>query len=47
VYTDALFTVKRPMSFYEGGADSPDPAYALGAFYESKELQQLGGIRER
>jgi ABC-type transport system substrate-binding protein len=29
VYTDALFTVKRPMSFYEGGADSPDPACAL------------------
>jgi peptide/nickel transport system substrate-binding protein len=35
-YTEALFTGKRPMFFYEGGADSPDPAYALGLFYESK-----------
>ncbi|HEX3336313.1 MAG TPA: ABC transporter substrate-binding protein [Jatrophihabitans sp.] len=35
IYPDALYAGKRPMFFYEGGADSPDPAYALGLFYQS------------
>jgi hypothetical protein len=29
---------QRPL-FYQGGADSPDPAYALGVFYESKSTR--------
>jgi hypothetical protein len=45
VYTEALFTGKRPMFFYEGGADSPDPAYALGLFYESKSSNNWGDTR--
>jgi peptide/nickel transport system substrate-binding protein len=31
------------MFFYEGGADSPDPAYALGLLYESKSSNNWGG----
>jgi peptide/nickel transport system substrate-binding protein len=42
-YPDALFAGKRPMFFYEGGADSPDPAYALGLLYESKSSNNWGG----
>jgi peptide/nickel transport system substrate-binding protein len=42
-YTEALFTGKRPMFFYQGGADSPDPAYALGVFYQSKSSNNWGG----
>jgi peptide/nickel transport system substrate-binding protein len=45
VYTDALFTGKRPMFFYQGGADSPDPAYALGVFYESKSSNNWVGYK--
>jgi peptide/nickel transport system substrate-binding protein len=44
-YTDALFNGKRPMFFYEGGADSPDPAYALGLFYESKSSNNWVGYK--
>jgi peptide/nickel transport system substrate-binding protein len=42
-YPDALYAGKRPMFFYEGGADSPDPAYALGLLYESKSSNNWGG----
>jgi peptide/nickel transport system substrate-binding protein len=42
-YTDALFTGTRPMFFYQGGADSPDPAYALSVFYESTSSNNWGG----
>jgi peptide/nickel transport system substrate-binding protein len=45
MYTDALFTGTRPMFFYQGGADSPDPAYALGVFYESKSSNNWGGYK--
>jgi peptide/nickel transport system substrate-binding protein len=34
-YTNALFNGQRPMFFQSFGADSPDPAYALGVFYQS------------
>jgi peptide/nickel transport system substrate-binding protein len=44
-YPDALFAGKRPMFFYEGGADSPDPAYALGVFYQSKSSNNWGGYK--
>jgi peptide/nickel transport system substrate-binding protein len=44
-YTDALFTGKRPMFFYQGGADSPDPAYALGVFYQSKSSNNWVGYK--
>jgi peptide/nickel transport system substrate-binding protein len=44
-YTDALFNGKRPMFFYQGGADSPDPAYALGVFYQSKSSNNWGGYK--
>jgi peptide/nickel transport system substrate-binding protein len=33
------------MFFYEGGADSPDPAYALGVFYQSKSSNNWGGYK--
>jgi peptide/nickel transport system substrate-binding protein len=44
-YPDALFGGKRPMFFYEGGADSPDPAYALGLLYQSKSSNNWGGYK--
>ncbi|MEA2496457.1 MAG: peptide/nickel transport system substrate-binding protein, partial [Thermoleophilaceae bacterium] len=44
-YPDALFTGKRPMFFYQGGADSPDPAYALGVFYQSESSNNWGGTK--
>jgi peptide/nickel transport system substrate-binding protein len=45
VYTEALFAGKRPMFFYQGGADSPDPAYALGVFYQSRSSNNWGGYK--
>jgi peptide/nickel transport system substrate-binding protein len=42
---EALFSGKRPMFFYQGGADSPDPAYALGVFYQSKSSNNWGGYK--
>jgi peptide/nickel transport system substrate-binding protein len=44
-YPDALFNGTRPMFFYQGGADSPDPAYALGVFYESRSSNNWVGYR--
>jgi peptide/nickel transport system substrate-binding protein len=44
-YTHALFSGKRPMFFQSFGADSPDPAYALGVFYQSKSSNNWGGYR--
>jgi peptide/nickel transport system substrate-binding protein len=44
-YTEALFAGKRPMFFYQGGADSPDPAYALGVFYQSKSSNNWVGYK--
>ncbi|MDT4926693.1 MAG: peptide/nickel transport system substrate-binding protein [Pseudonocardiales bacterium] len=42
-YTHALFIGSRPMFFQTFGADSPDPAYALGVFYQSKSSNNWGG----
>jgi peptide/nickel transport system substrate-binding protein len=44
-YTDALFNGKRPMFFQTFGADSPDPAYVLGVFYQSKSSNNWGGYK--
>jgi peptide/nickel transport system substrate-binding protein len=44
-YPDLLFAGKRPMFFYTGGADSPDPAYALGVFYQSKSSNNWGDYK--
>jgi peptide/nickel transport system substrate-binding protein len=44
-YTDALFNGRRPMFFQSFGADSPDPAYALGVFYQSKSSNNWGGYK--
>ncbi|MFF1449891.1 ABC transporter substrate-binding protein [Streptomyces sp. NPDC058274] len=44
-YTHALFNGERPMFFQSFGADSPDPAYALGVFYQSKSSNNWGGYR--
>jgi peptide/nickel transport system substrate-binding protein len=44
-YTHALFHGERPMFFQSFGADSPDPAYALGVFYQSKSSNNWGGYR--
>jgi peptide/nickel transport system substrate-binding protein len=42
-FGDALYGGTRPMFFYQGGADSPDPAYALGVFYHSRSSNNWGG----
>jgi peptide/nickel transport system substrate-binding protein len=44
-YPDALFAGRRPMFFYTGGADSPDPAYALGVFYQSQSSNNWVGYK--
>jgi peptide/nickel transport system substrate-binding protein len=44
-YTEALFTGGRPMFFHTFGGDSPDPAYALGVFYQSKSSNNWGGYK--
>jgi peptide/nickel transport system substrate-binding protein len=44
-YTRALFAGERPMFFQTFGADSPDPAYALGVFYQSKSSNNWGGYQ--
>jgi peptide/nickel transport system substrate-binding protein len=44
-FTQALFTGERPMFFQNFGADSPDPAYALGVFYQSKSSNNWGGYK--
>jgi peptide/nickel transport system substrate-binding protein len=44
-YPAALYSGTRPMFFYQGGADSPDPAYALGVFYQSKSSNNWGGYK--
>jgi peptide/nickel transport system substrate-binding protein len=44
-YTDALFNGERPMFFQSFGADSPDPAYALGVFYQSTSSNNWSGYK--
>jgi peptide/nickel transport system substrate-binding protein len=44
-YTDALFHGERPMFFQSFGADSPDPAYALGVFYQSNSSNNWSGYK--
>jgi peptide/nickel transport system substrate-binding protein len=44
-YTQALFNGERPMFFQSFGADSPDPAYALGVFYQSKSSNNWSGYK--
>lgn len=46
-FTQALFTGQRPIFFQTFGADSPDPAYALGVFYQSKSSNNWGDTRAR
>lgn len=33
------------MFFYQGGSDSPDPAYALGLLYQSESSNNWGGYK--
>jgi peptide/nickel transport system substrate-binding protein len=44
-YTDALFHGERPMFFQSFGADSPDPAYAAGVFYQSNSSNNWSGYK--
>jgi peptide/nickel transport system substrate-binding protein len=44
-YTDALFHGERPIFFQSFGADSPDPAYALGVFYQSNSSNNWSGYK--
>ena len=44
-YPDALYGGTRPMFFYQGGSDSPDPAYALGLFYQSGSSNNWVGFK--
>jgi peptide/nickel transport system substrate-binding protein len=44
-YTEALFHGQRPMFFQSFGADSPDPAYALGVFYQSDSSNNWSGYK--
>ena len=46
-FIQALFTGTRPMFFQTFGADTPDPAYALGVFYQSKSSNNWGDTRAR
>jgi peptide/nickel transport system substrate-binding protein len=44
-YTELLFAGERPMFFQTFGGDSPDPAYALGVFYQSHSSNNWGGYK--
>jgi peptide/nickel transport system substrate-binding protein len=44
-YPDALFHGERPMFFQSFGADSPDPAYAAGVFYQSNSSNNWSGYK--
>jgi peptide/nickel transport system substrate-binding protein len=44
-YTEALSNGERPMFFQSFGADSPDPAYALGVFYQSNSSNNWSGYK--
>jgi hypothetical protein len=44
-YTDALFHGERPMFFQSFGADSPDPAYAVGVLYQSNRSNNWSGYK--
>ena len=44
-FTHALFHRERPMFFQTFGPDSPDPAFALGVFYQSHSSNNWGGYR--
>jgi peptide/nickel transport system substrate-binding protein len=44
-YTELLFAGERPMFFQTFGGDSPDPAYALGVFYQSQSSNNWGGYK--
>jgi peptide/nickel transport system substrate-binding protein len=46
-YTDALFHGERPIFFQSFGADSPDPAYALGVFYQSNSSNNWSGYKNK
>ena len=43
LYTEAVFGGQAPLIFFNLGADSPDPNYALRVFYESTSTNNWGG----
>jgi peptide/nickel transport system substrate-binding protein len=46
VYTETVFGGKAPLIYFNLGADSPDPNYALRVFYETKSTNNWGGYRD-
>jgi len=45
-YNDTIFKGRRPMFFESFGADSPDPAYGLGIFYDSKNSNNFSRYKD-
>jgi peptide/nickel transport system substrate-binding protein len=46
VYTETVFGGKAPLIYFNLGADSPDPNYALRVFYETTSTNNWGGYRD-
>jgi len=44
-YTRAIVNDEQPMYFQTMGAESPDPAFALGTFYDSESVNNWSGYR--
>jgi peptide/nickel transport system substrate-binding protein len=46
IYTETLFGAKAPLIYFNLGADSPDPNYALRVFYATDSTNNWGGYRD-
>lgn len=46
LYTETVFGGKAPLIYFNLGADSPDPNYALRVFYESTSSNNWGGYQD-
>lgn len=46
LYTETVFGGKAPLIYFNLGADSPDPNYALRVFYETTSSNNWGGYRD-
>jgi peptide/nickel transport system substrate-binding protein len=46
IYTETVFGGKAPLVYFNLGADSPDPNYALRVFYQTDSTNNWGGYRD-
>lgn len=46
IYTETVFGGKAPLIYFNLGADSPDPNYALRVFYQTDSTNNWGGYRD-